>query len=210
MLEKVLSKNSLDGLPPQVSCMATLDTPFSLLDRLLSHKDDQAWEQFASMYDPLIRKWVGRLVSRADSVDDVTQEVLKALVEGLPGFQHNRRKGAFRAWLRWITIHRVRRHWRDQRPTSAQLSDANDLEDPRSKLSQRWDVEHDRHVVRSLLEKVRPEFDDKTWEIFRRLVFGGSSPRKVAADLGCSPNVVYMAKSQVLKRLRLEANGLVE
>jgi RNA polymerase sigma-70 factor (ECF subfamily) len=65
-------------------------------------------------------------------------------------------------------------------------------------------------VVRSLLEKVRPEFDDTTWDIFQRLVFGGCSPREIARDLGCTPNVVYIAKSGVLKRLRLEAKGLVE
>ena len=112
--------------------MAALDTPLSLPDRLLSHEDNEAWEQFSGLYEPVIRRWVGRLMSRADSVDAITQEVLKARVEGLPGFRYNRRKGAFRAWLRSITIHRIRRHWRDQRPTAMQLSEARDLEDPRS------------------------------------------------------------------------------
>ena len=190
--------------------MAAIDTPLSLLDRLLSHENDEAWRRFSELYEPLIRRWVGRLVSRPDSIDDITQEVLKALVEGLPGFRHNLRKGAFRAWLRSITIHRVRRHWSDQHPNVKQLSDARDLEDPRSALSQLWDDEHNRHVVRSLLTRVLPEFDAKTQDIFRRVVFDGSTPRAVAADLGCSPNVVYIAKAHVLKSLRLEAKGLLE
>jgi RNA polymerase sigma-70 factor (ECF subfamily) len=190
--------------------IAALDTPLSLLDRLLCHEDDEAWQQFSVLYEPLIRRWVGRLVAEPHSVDDIIQEVLKALVEGLPGFQHNRRKGAFRAWLRSIMIHRVRRYWRDRHPNVMQLSQARDLEDPRSELSRLWDTEHDRHVVRRLLEKVRPEFDDSTWEIFRRLVFGGSTPREIAVDCKCSLNVVYMAKSQVLRRLRLEGEGLIE
>jgi RNA polymerase sigma factor (sigma-70 family) len=210
MPRDVLPGKSSDGVPPQGSFMAEIDTPLSLLDRLRSHQNDEAWQDFTGLYEPLIRKWVGRLVSRPDSVDDVTQEVLKALVEGLPGFRHNRRKGAFRAWLRSITIHRVRRHWRGQHPNVKQLSDAKDLEDPRSALSGLWDDEHDRHVVRSLLEKVLPEFDADTQKIFRRLVFDSSSPREVAADFGCSLNVVYMAKSHVLKRLRLEGEGLIE
>jgi RNA polymerase sigma-70 factor (ECF subfamily) len=190
--------------------MAAIDTPLSLLDRLRSHKDNEAWQRFSGLYEPLIQRWVGRLVSRPDSVDDITQEVLKALVEGLPSFRHNLRKGAFRAWLRSITIHRVRRHWRDQRPTVKQLSDATDLEDPRSELSRLWDIEHDRYVVQKLLKTIRPEFDDETWAIFRQLVFGGRSPREIAADRGCSLNVVYMAKFHVLKRLRLEGEGLIE
>jgi RNA polymerase sigma-70 factor (ECF subfamily) len=190
--------------------MAAVETPLSLLDRLLSHEDDEAWQQFSALYEPLIRRWAGRLVSKRDSIDDITQEVLKALIEGLPGFRHNLRKGAFRAWLRSITIHRVRRHWRDQHPSAAQRSDARDLEDPRSALSRLWDAEHDRYVVRSLLEKVLPEFDAKTQDIFQRVVLGGCSPREITADLKCSLNVVYMAKSLVLKRLRLEAKGLIE
>lgn len=190
--------------------MAAIDTPLSLLDRLRNHDNDEAWRQFSILYEPLIRRWVGRLVPRPDSIDDVTQEVLEALVEGLPGFRHNLRKGAFRAWLRSITIHRIRRHWRDRRPTAAQISEVRDLEDPRSALSRLWDIEHDRYVVRSLLERVRPEFDSRTWDIFHRLVFGGCSTAEVARSLGCTANAVYIAKSHVLKRLRLEASGLVE
>jgi RNA polymerase sigma factor (sigma-70 family) len=198
------------AVPPRVSFMAAIDTPFSLLVRLQGREKDDAWRECSVLHEPLIRRWVGRLISKPDSIDDVTQEVLKALVEGLPGFQHNRRKGAFRAWLRSIMIHRVRRYWRNRHPNVKQLSQARDLEDPRSKLSRLWDKEHGRHVVRSLLEKVRPEFDHETWDIFQRLVFGGSTPREIAADRGCSLNVVYMAKSQVLRRLRLEGEGLIE
>ena len=65
-------------------------------------------------------------------------------------------------------------------------------------------------MVRSLLERVLPEFDANTQDIFRRLVFEDSSPGEIAAEFGCSANVVYIAKARVLKRLRLEASGLVE
>jgi RNA polymerase sigma-70 factor (ECF subfamily) len=170
--------------------MAAIDTPLSLLDRLPSSENDEAWRQFSAPYAPLIRRWVGRLVSLPDCIDDVTQEVLETLDEGPPGFRHHLRKGAFLAWLRSITINRIRRHWRDRRPTAAHISEERDLEDPRRALSRLWDIEHDRYVVRSLLQRVRPEFDDRTWDIFQRLVFGGCSPRQIARDLGCSPNVV--------------------
>ena len=189
--------------------MPGVDTPLSLLERLMTPDNEEAWREASDLYEPLIRRWVGRLVPQPD-IDDITQEVLKALFKALPDFRHNGRKGAFRAWLRRITIHRVRRHWRNRRPTAAQLSDARDLEDPRSELSRLWDEEHDRYVLRSLLERVRPEFDDRTWDIFQRVVFGGCSPGEIATDLGCSPNVVYIAKSHVLRRLRLEAEGLIE
>jgi RNA polymerase sigma factor (sigma-70 family) len=190
--------------------MAGIDTPLSLLDRLLSHDDAEAWHQFSILYEPLIQRWVGRLVVQAADVDDVVQEVLKALLEGLPTFQHNHRPGAFRSWLKSITIHRIRRRWRAQRLTAQQISDAKGLEDPHSGISRLWDQEHDRHVLRVLLERVRPEFDARDWGIFQRLVFEEASPRDVALDLGISPNAVYVAKARVLKRLRVEGRGLIE
>jgi RNA polymerase sigma-70 factor (ECF subfamily) len=77
-------------------------------------------------------------------------------------------------------------------------------------MSRLWDQEHDRHVLRSLLERIRPEFEPQTWEIFRIVVFEGRSPRDVRRDFGCSANAVHIAKARVLKRLRLEARGLIE
>jgi RNA polymerase sigma-70 factor (ECF subfamily) len=89
------------------------------------------------------------------------------------------------------------------------MSEVRDLEDPRSGISRLWDEEHDRHVLRSLLDRVRPEFDARIWAIFERIVFEGCSAREIARDLGCTTNAVFIAKARVLKRLRLEARGLI-
>jgi hypothetical protein len=62
----------------------------------------------------------------------------------------------------------------------------------------------------SVLDRLLSYEDDDAWRIFQRLVFGGSSPWEIAADRPCSPNVVSMAKSQVLRTLRLEGEGLIE
>jgi RNA polymerase sigma-70 factor (ECF subfamily) len=84
-----------------------------------------------------------------------------------------------------------------------------DLIDPHSGLSQFWDGQHDRHVLHSLLESVRPEFTELTWLAFRRLALDGVPAREAAAELGTSVNAVLIAKSRVLARLRQEARELV-
>src|SRR5262249_46032551 len=94
-----------------------------------------------------------------------------------------------------------------RKPTAEQISQSSDLEDPRSGISRIWDEEHDRHVLRSLLDRVRPDFDARIWGIFERIVFEGCSAREIARDLGCTTNVVFIAKARVLKRLRLEDRG---
>lgn len=61
-----------------------------------------------------------------------------------------------------------------------------------------------------LLESVRPRFEPKTWEAFRRQMFDGQRADQVAAELGMPLNSVYVARSRVLSTLRQEAAGLID
>jgi RNA polymerase sigma-70 factor (ECF subfamily) len=191
------------------------DTSVSLLERLRLRPDDASWGRLVDLYTPLIHHWLrGRLVPAADA-DDLGQEVLVVLMRELPRFEHSGRPGAFRSWLRTITVHRVRDFWRSRgyRPEatgdSAFLDRLNELEEPGSGLSRLWDEEHDRHVVRRLLELIRSDFQPTTWQAFEGVMLMGEAPAAVAARLGVSVNAVLLAKSRVLARLRREAEGLV-
>jgi RNA polymerase sigma-70 factor (ECF subfamily) len=84
------------------------------------------------------------------------------------------------------------------------------LEDPDSGLSRLWDEEHDRHVLRRLMELIEHEFSPAAWQAFRRVGLSGEGAAAVAADLGMTVNAVLLAKSRVLRRLRQEARGLVD
>ena len=72
--------------------------------------DVASWRRLNDIYNPLIRRWVRPYVDQQADVDDVAQDVLTALVRELPRFEHNGRPGAFRAWLRAITVNRLRVH----------------------------------------------------------------------------------------------------
>jgi len=61
-----------------------------------------------------------------------------------------------------------------------------------------------------MMDLIEPEFKPATWAAFRGHVLEGRSADAVAAELGVSPNVVFIAKSRVLSRLREEARGLVD
>ena len=88
------------------------ETSASLLDRLGDHADGEAWRRLVDLYTPLIRGWLRRQGVPEAEVDDLAQEVLGIVVRELPGFHHNRRVGAFRAWLRVITTNCLRQAWR--------------------------------------------------------------------------------------------------
>jgi RNA polymerase sigma-70 factor, ECF subfamily len=194
-----------------------MDTPLSLLDRLCEQPTEEAWRRLDYLYRPLIQRWLlrGDQALGAD-VDDVIQEVMGALVQELPRFRHNRRKGAFRSYLRQMTLHRLQAFWRSRgkRPVLLQEGSADSqlmqLEDAASDLSRLWDEEHNQHVMRGLLELLKPEFNPTMWKAFTRQVFDDAEPSTVAAELGIQVAAVYLAKSRILKRLRQEGQGLLD
>jgi RNA polymerase sigma factor (sigma-70 family) len=191
-------------------------TSKSLLVKARDVSDHDAWRRLTDIYEPLIVRWVRPHVAQRADAEDVVQEVLATLVRELPLFEHNQRSGAFRAWLRTITVHRLRAYWekRASQPSvtgDPDLSEAlTQLTDPTSTLRRSWDDEHDRHVTKHLLASIRLEFQPATWRAFERQVCDGQPTSEVATELGLSANAVLIAKSRVLKRLREKAAGLVD
>ena len=190
-------------------------TSASLLARARD-ADAGAWARLVDLYTPLVRGWLARVGVRADDGDDLVQEVLAVVVRRLPEFRHNQRTGAFRAWLRAIAVNCARDFWKARRlrPAAPGGSDfagyLAQLEDSTHPLAEAWDREHDVHVTRHLLARLRPEFEPRTWEMFRRFVLDGLPAAQVAAEAGTTPNAVFIAKSRVLSRLRQEADGLLD
>ena len=188
------------------------ETSLSLLDQVrepLGRHAEEAWERLVPIYQALLQKWLRAAGLQPADRDDMSQRVLEVLVRRLPTFQHNGRPGAFRAWLRGITVNFLREFWR-QKPTAESSSVLDQLIDPHSDLSKLWDEQHDRHVLHSLLELVQMEFTDTSWRAFRRVVLDGIPARTVAAELNITVNAVLIAKSRVLARLRQEAGGWVD
>jgi RNA polymerase sigma-70 factor, ECF subfamily len=196
--------------------VSDLPTSKSLLAKARDCSDQAAWRRLSELYEPLILNWTRPNVAQRADAEDVVQEVLTTLIRELPRFDHNERAGAFRAWLRAITVHRLRAYWdkRDTRSAASGSGEAHDalaqLADPTGPLARSWDEEHDRHVTQSLLRSIQLEFKPATWRAFERQVQDGQPASEVAEALGLSVNAVLIAKSRVLKRLREKAAGLVD
>ena len=192
-----------------------MNTKVSLLERLRSRPDQQAWQLLDDLYRPFILHCLRRDPTLHDEADDLAQEVMAVVVRELPTFERQR-TGSFRAWLRTVTFHRLKAFWqaRQRRPhllgDQAPGSVLAQLEDAHSELSRLWDQEHNAHVVRRLLERITPDFEPATLRAFRRVVLDGLTPAEAAAELGTSDNAVLLAKSRVLKRLREEGEGLLD
>ena len=189
-------------------------TSVSLLDRLkVARPDASDWGRLHDIYLPLITRWLRRIPGWGDESDDLAQEVFVVMVREIPRFER-RREGSFRAWLRQVTVNKVRT-FRKQlgcKPVAGlDLADGflDRLAEPNSELAREWELDHDRHVFQKLLAIVQPDFQPNTWEAFRRFAIDGRPAAEVAAQLGLNVNSVLQAKSRVLKRLREEAGELL-
>lgn len=194
----------------------TRETSTSLLARIRVQPDPRDWRYFAELYDPLIRGWLRRQQVSPQDADDITQEVMAVVIRRVSDFEHNGRTGAFRTWLRTITVNCIRDFWRAQRNKPAGLGGSDmveflaQLEDPQSEASRIWDQEHDRQVMKALLERLRHEFEAKTWQAFEMFALQGIPAATVAQQLGLTSNAVFIAKSRIMAKLRQESAGILD
>src|SRR5271165_3266135 len=113
------------SFPPHCGTTALLETSVSLLENLRLRPDSQSWQRLVDLYTPLIRDWLRRHGLQGSDADDLSQEVLAVVVRELPNFRHDMRQGAFRRWLKNITINRLRTFWRSRHRHPVGTGDSN-------------------------------------------------------------------------------------
>lgn len=186
-------------------------TSKSLLERLKSSSDQAAWDRFVEIYAPLIYYWCRQHGVTGQEVADLVQEVLLLLVRRLPEFEYDP-KQRFRGWLRTVTANRVRdlqrkQTGRDELPAGSRL---DDLEDERVESDLFDEVEYRRFIIGRCFELMKSEFREDVWTACYMQIVENVAPSDVAQKLGISVNQVYLAKSRVLARIRMELSGLFD
>lgn len=184
-------------------------TSQSLLDRAAG-RDDAAWGRLAALYRPLVAHWCRAAGVPPADVDDVSQEVLLAVANGLADFRRER-AGSFRAWVKGITRHKALDRHRKAGPAGEGGTDAHErmqgVADPGPESDD--DAAEGAWLYRRALDLVKAEFADKTWQAFWRVAVDDRPTDAVAAELGMTAVAVRIAKSRVLARLREEVGDLL-
>jgi RNA polymerase sigma-70 factor (ECF subfamily) len=183
----------------------------SLLLRMRDPADAEAWETFVTAYAPLVYGYCRKRGLQDADASDVVQDVLTEVSRSIRGFAYDREKGRFRDWLRTVTRCRLAR-FLDKRPRSLPSSALGPLVDelPDSPADAEWADDFHARVLQVALARVRPRFEPSTWGAFERTWLGRAQAPDVARELGMAIDVVYVAKSRVLKQLRAEVLMLAE
>jgi RNA polymerase sigma-70 factor (ECF subfamily) len=56
----------------------------------------------------------------------------------------------------------------------------------------------------AVVRMVQGEFSEQDWQAFWQVTVEGKSAAEVAAALGITPNVVYLARTRIMRRIRKE------
>jgi RNA polymerase sigma-70 factor (ECF subfamily) len=188
----------------------------SLLLRIRDAGDQSAWEQFVSLYTPMIYRFVRRRGLQDADAADVTQEVLKVVAAKARCLEYDPALGSFRAWLFTVTRHTLintqkhqSRHPRGTGDTAMHHRlDAQPAPSPDEQ--ELWEQEYRTSRLNWAAERVRAQCEETTWQAFWRTAVEGQGARSVAESLGMSVGAVHIAKSRVIARLKAVLGTLPE
>jgi RNA polymerase sigma-70 factor (ECF subfamily) len=169
----------------------------TLIGRLREEGREPDWDLFVEVYGPLIFRFCRRRSVQDADARDVTQNVFLAVRRGIKRFHYDPERGKFRSWLGTVAAREITRHQKDARragqPTASPA--------PAAEHDATWIVEFNSHVYQWALDRIRPRFDESTWQAFELLWLKDHSAAEVARKFKKTPDWVYQVKFRVLRRL---------
>lgn len=180
-------------------------TTTAMLEDLFDARNDEVWSAFDSRYRPLIVGFAKKLGLKDEDAADVAQETLTQFVKEYRQEKYDRTRGRLRSWLIGIAKYRVaalrrkavnKREWRGQ-------SAIDNLEDP-DQLKALWEQERRVVMLQQAMAELRSrsKTEEKTIQVFERLMFDQQSAAEVAGELSLSVQDVYLCKSRVAQKVR--------
>jgi RNA polymerase sigma factor (sigma-70 family) len=174
-------------------------THISLLQRLADGQHD-AWQDFHARYGELLLGYCRARGLQPADAEDVLQDILVSLSKAMPGFQYDRAKGTFRAYLKTVAHHAIARRFRQKHPAPGLEPDSAGAHAP-PESDEHWEVQWRRYHLRRAMAALATEFSQRDLDAFDRYALAGEEPGAIAADLNLSMDNLYQIKSRVTRRL---------
>lgn len=177
-------------------------TRASLLLRVKDPHDAEAWREFHDLYAPLLYAYARARGLGHEDAEDVRSTCYESLVRQLPGFEYDKARGGFKAWLRTLVQRRVVDLLRRRTEAQADSEELAGLPDPTPAMDELWEQSWRRRHLQFCVDKVRNLVPEQTHAVFRMLVDEDRDVPDVCQRLGITANQVYKAKARVLALIR--------
>jgi RNA polymerase sigma-70 factor (ECF subfamily) len=175
--------------------------------------DNAAWEEFASIYRPIIVRIALRKQLPFDDAEDLAQQVLLLVLKNISKWKSDPARARFRTWLQTVvrnaTINALIRRPKDQ--ASGGTTALKQLNQSPDKADSLWfDLEWQRETLRWVAQQIRGEFESTTWTAFWETAIEELPPQEVAERIGKTVGAVYIARSRVMQRIKQRIADLDE
>jgi RNA polymerase sigma factor (sigma-70 family) len=181
----------------------------TLLNRLGDWRDHEAWVDFVTRYDPVIRSTSTRYRLDAESTEELCQQVWIDLARRMRTYRYDPGK-TFRGWLRRLcqsrAIDLLRKkkanavEWLDDQPAASLLQDASaDIEVDETAPSERPLL---LRLAEEVQDAVRRRVSEQTWQVFWNIAIEGQSVRETSAAAAISYYAAFAAEKRVGRMLR--------
>ena len=182
-------------------------TRASLILRLQNVNDVTAWDEFTSIYSPVIFRVALRRGYQQADAENLVQEVFMSVAKSVTQWLEREDRGSFRAWLLTIArneaVDMLTR--RASRPLGqdgvqgekilAQVAVDNDC-------SRDLELEYNRSIFQWAAAQVRDTIEEKTWRAFWLTSIDGLSVEKASDELGMVRGQIYCARSRVMAKIK--------
>jgi RNA polymerase sigma-70 factor (ECF subfamily) len=188
----------------------------TLLDRLCDWRDQDAWVDFVTRYDPLIRLYCRPYRLSPENADELSQRVWIDLARRMRTFRYDPGK-TFRGWLRRLCQSRAIDLLRKQN-VDLVLSVENQpveslLQHAPADIEADEDASADRPRLLQMADQVqsavRRRVDERTWRVFWNVAVLGQSVREASEAAGMSYYAAFAAQKRVRQMLREEGRRLL-
>ena len=190
-------------------------TRVSLLNRLKDGGDTKAWTDFVRLYGPVVYGFARKRGLQDADAADMMQEVMRSVARNAEKMEYDPKRGTFRGWLYTVTRNKIYNFLSAQKNRARAVGDSANHErlealpdTSDNEADADWDREYQRRVSAKAMDRVQGEFQPTTWRAFVGTAVEGRSAGEVGAELEMSAGAVYVAKSRVLARLRVEVQRL--
>lgn len=195
----------------------TPTTNQSLLAALCEDSDSPRLDEFARLYEPVMRRYASYAIVRlrgdlcdADR-DDLAQEAFLAVRNTLQGFRYDPSKGRFRNYLAGIIRHLALRSLKRSseirqvgpaalEAIAADTAQGDASDDKKEMMFSAWSIAYAIVVAKR-------NYTPNTLAVFQSHVLDGVPAEEVAAAFKLTANAVYQIKDRIVRAVRAEIHS---
>lgn len=185
--------------------------------RLPDPQDVAAWDQFVSIYQPLVYRLAKSKGFQEADAQDLVQEVMIAVSKAIHGWEPDPKKGRFRDWLFRIAQNMIinfltrRKHQSlaSSRSAADWIQSLPDNTGVDEQAAREFQLEYRRELFWLAADQVRLQVHERTWQAFWLTCMENYSAEKAALELNMKKGAVVVARCRVVARLR-KAVGQLE